>query len=48
MFRNDDSYEFDEICANCGVLIPASPPPPLASGLGDLYDQWECLHLIVE
>ena len=22
---SDDSYEFDETCANCGVLIPASP-----------------------
>ena len=23
-FRDDNSYEFDETCANCGVLIPAS------------------------
>lgn len=23
--RDDDHYEFDETCANCGVLIPASP-----------------------
>ena len=22
--REDDRYEFDETCANCGVLIPAS------------------------
>jgi hypothetical protein len=22
--QRDDSYEFDEVCANCGVLIPAS------------------------
>jgi len=23
-WRDDDSYEFDETCANCGSLIPAS------------------------
>jgi hypothetical protein len=22
--RDDDSYEFDEVCANCGVLVPAA------------------------
>jgi hypothetical protein len=24
--RDDDSYEFDEVCANCGVVIPACEP----------------------
>lgn len=23
-FRDDDAYEFDETCATCGKLIPAS------------------------
>lgn len=22
--RDDDSYEFDEVCANCGALVSAS------------------------
>lgn len=25
-YRTDDRYEFDETCANCGALIPASAP----------------------
>jgi hypothetical protein len=24
LLRYDNSYEFDEVCNNCGVLIPAS------------------------
>ena len=27
-YRNDDRYEFDETCANCGVLIPAGEVAP--------------------
>ena len=26
VLQDDDSYEFDEVCANCGVLIKASKP----------------------
>ena len=25
-WRDDDSYEFDEVCGNCGVVVPASHP----------------------
>ena len=24
---DDDSYEFDEVCANCGALVAASTTP---------------------
>ena len=24
IYRDDDSYEFDETCANCGKLVPAA------------------------